>query len=372
MFIYIHLPFCLSRCIYCDFYVEIKAGTGRRRTYLSALMDEIRLCLEKQAHSPIETVYLGGGTPALFTASEIEEILSCLQLFAPLSSKTEITLEANPDRTASPLEAYRELGINRLSIGVQSFQSHELKRLSRIHSGEQACRFVDKAHEAGFENISVDLMYGIPEQTMVSWLNTLNRTADLGIEHVSMYGLKLEEGTILARLAAENRISLPEEDDTVDAYFQGVSFLESRGFRHYEMSNLAKPGVESRHNLNYWNNDSFWGFGVSAHGYVQGCRYENPRSLGQYLASPGRRTRLHQCSPQEQLENAFILGLRKREGVFIPALEEQYGFRFIQRYGKALERYFENGYLSLENGVLRLQLKAIPVSNEILALFIDE
>lgn len=372
MFIYIHLPFCLSHCIYCDFYVELKGTTERRRAYLEALKQEIRLGLDPvTAHSPIKTIYLGGGTPALFTAAEIEEILRCLSHYAPISPDAEITLEANPEGMASSPQEYRELGINRLSIGVQSLQPHELKRLSRVHRRDQIFRFMEAVKTAGFQNISIDLMYGIPEQTGESWQNTLEQVLTLGVTHISMYGLKVEAGTALDKLLAQGRMSLPPDEETVEMYFRAVDFLECNGFSLYEISNLAKPGCASRHNLNYWDNGEFWGFGVSAHGYVDGVRYENPRSLEAYLDEPGKRAGVHVCSEAEQLENALIFGLRKREGVSIPHLERQFRFDFNQRYGKAIQRFVDAGYLIRSaSGMLTLDRKAIPVSNEILTAFI--
>lgn len=370
MFIYIHLPFCLSHCIYCDFYVALNATEDRRRAYVDALKHEICLYLSQQENPSIETLYFGGGTPALFSAAEVEEILACLNTFASFVPNPEITLEANPEGMRSAPEEYRSLGINRLSIGVQSLQPNELKRLSRVHSRDQVFRFVEKVRQEGFENISIDLMYGIPEQTPESWEKTLEETARLEVAHISMYGLKVEEGTNLAKLIAQGRMTTPEDETTVDMYLQGVNHLESQGYQLYEMSNLAKPGRASRHNLCYWENREFWGFGVSAHGYIDGQRYENPRDLEAYLRKPGQRTAVHSCTDQEQLENALIFGLRLRKGISIPELEARYKFNFTERYGNALHRYFEADYLSLENGILKLSPKGIPVSNEILASFI--
>jgi oxygen-independent coproporphyrinogen III oxidase len=373
MFLYIHLPFCLSHCIYCDFYVELKATTDRRKAYLESLKQEITLSLQDRDNSPIETLYLGGGTPALFTAEEMGEILTHLKVYTAFSSTAEITLEANPEGMASSPRAYRELGVNRLSIGVQSLQPNELKRLSRIHSRDQVYRFLEEVRHGGFSNISIDLMYGVPEQTMASWEDTLAQVENLEITHISMYGLKVEEGTGLSKLIDQGRMQLPIDEQTVDMYFHAVSTLEDQGYRLYEISNLAKPGMASRHNLNYWDNGEFWGLGVSAHGYIDAHRYENPRDLKAYLENPGQRAEDHFCTEAEQLENAFIFGLRKREGVAVPELEAQYRFDFNQRYGKALARFFEDDFLTLDTaGTLALAPKAIPVSNEILAAFIGE
>lgn len=373
MFIYIHMPFCLSHCIYCDFYVELKATDDRRSRYLKALKQEISFYLGSMSEPlpEIQTLYIGGGTPALFTATEIEDLLKTVTQHTSFASDAEITLEANPEGTASPLRDYAMLGINRLSVGIQSMQPNELKRLSRVHSREQVFRFFDFIAQSGFHNISIDLMYGIPEQTQASWLNTLQQILTLPITHISMYGLKVEENTALAKLIQQGRMSTPPDDDAVDMYFEGIRYLEANGFEQYEISNFSRPGYASQHNLCYWNNEPFWGFGVSAHGYMNHIRYENPRNLEQYLEMPTVRTEEHPCCSQEQLENAIIFGLRKREGIDIQALENQYGICFKERYEKSLARYFDNDYLLQKDGKLFLTQKAIPISNEILATFIE-
>ncbi len=372
MFIYIHLPFCLSHCIYCDFYVELKATEDRRQAYLNALKQEIAHYLGQATHcSPIRTIYLGGGTPALFPAEEIASLLSLLQSFAPFAPDAEITLEANPEGMASLPSDYRQTGVNRLSIGVQSLQPNELKRLSRVHSRDQVFRFLDQVRTAGFQNISIDLMYGIPEQTMETWQDTLSQAVQLPIEHISMYGLKVEEDTALDTLIRQGRMALPMDEDTVDMYEFAVNYLAQQGFQLYEISNLSKPGFESRHNLNYWDNNEFWGFGVSAHGYINQVRYENARNLQHYQTNPILRVENHFCTPQEQLENALIFGLRKRAGVSIVELERRYSVDFEKQYLPRIQRYLDTGYLHLEDGFLKLDPKAIPVSNDILSAFMD-
>ena len=375
MHLYIHLPFCLSHCIYCDFYVELKATEARRRAYLNALITEINAYLGTQppeALQPIRTLYFGGGTPALFPAAEIQEILSAITRYAPFAADAEITLEANPEGMADDPACYRAIGMNRLSIGVQSFQPNELKRLSRVHSAEQARRFYAQVRAAGFDNVSLDLMYGIPEQTADSWQATLAEILALAPEHLSMYGLKVEPGTGMSTLVESGRMQLPVDDATVDMYFQALACLTPAGYQLYEISNLAKPGYESRHNLSYWENVPFWAFGASAHGYIDSIRYENPRDWDTYLADPTLRAESHFCSETEKLENAFIFGLRKREGLSIPALEATYGFNFQERYGRRLQRFFDLEMLSLDNHRLTLTEAAIPVSNEILAVFLED
>lgn len=371
MFIYIHLPFCLSHCIYCDFYVELKGTPDRRAAYLAALKQEITEAFSARDDlAPIQTIYLGGGTPGLFTAEEIGGILTQLGQYAPGIEQAEITLEANPDGLASSFSAYRAVGVNRLSMGVQSFQPHELKRLSRVHSKEDAIAAVSAAKAAGFDNISIDLMYGIPEQTQSSWADTLAQVVALDLPHVSLYGLKVEANTRLERLISQGRMATPPDEETVAMYLMACAQLERVGIHRYEISNFARPGFESKHNLAYWDNQEFWGFGVSAHGYIDGVRYENPRDLEAYLAHPSQRAEAHTVSEHEALENAFIFGLRKRQGVFVPNLEQQYGFDFSHTYLPDLARFIEWGLLTYDAGWLTLTLEGVPVSNDILVTFL--
>ncbi|MBY0405505.1 MAG: radical SAM family heme chaperone HemW [Cyanobacteria bacterium] len=287
MYVYCHIPFCVSHCIYCDFYVVLEKYGGKD-AYVDALIQEIngQLGNARNPIAPIETLYFGGGTPSLVSAEGYQRIFQALRQHTTFSESAEITLEANPkgfhptnDKSsymASPLEDYLACGFNRVSVGIQSFNSEELKRLSRIHSSQQAVDYVKALQSAGFQNISIDLMYGIPAQTLETWKQTLHQAVDLGIQHISMYGLKVEEGTPLEKLAQYPRYQTPNDERTVEMYVYAVDFLEEAGFLPYEISNLAKPGFASRHNLNYWNNGYFYGFGVSAHGYVADYRLKIP------------------------------------------------------------------------------------------------
>lgn len=370
MFIYIHVPFCPSRCIYCDFFVVLEKYGGQA-AYVKALQQEIKLRFEKadQPLSPIQTLYVGGGTPSLLCAEDYQAIFDTLQQYTPFAPNAEITLEANPKGMKDSPEQYLEVGFNRLSIGVQSWQDTELKKLSRIHTGLEAEQFIHEVHQAGFHNLSIDLMYGIPLQTQASWQSTLEKTASLPIQHVSMYGLKVEEGTPLQTLLDYRTYPLPQEDETVALYFQALDYLKAHGFQQYEFSNLAKPDYESKHNLNYWNNGFYYAFGPSAHGYVNHQRYENIRDLAAYLKNPLKGTQ-HPCPPQERLENALIFGLRKTEGVDIQALETEFNIDFRKQFGSVLYKFQPDGFLHLENNRLTLPTQAIPVSNSILAEFI--
>lgn len=379
MFIYLHVPFCVSRCVYCDFYVVLEKYGGKD-AYVDAVCREIDLRfadIDVSAFSEgIQTLYVGGGTPSLLSSKAYQRIFKQLNQYLPFAANAEITLEANPgakysEMTDSP-EAYLKAGFNRVSVGVQSFNNLELKKLSRLHSAEEAIAFLTHLKQAGFQNISLDLMYGIPLQTPESWRETLRQAIALEVQHVSMYGLKVEENTPLEKLtalqASRGSYPLPEEDAIVAMYFEGLELLRSAGFERYEFSNLAQPGKQSRHNLNYWDNGDYLALGVAAHGYWQNKRYEGLRDITQYLENP-LMGEVYDCPPEDRLENALIFGLRKAEGVDVSALEHEFQIDFRKQYAAVLQK-FEGEFLSFSNNRLILNESAIPVSNAILAEFL--
>jgi oxygen-independent coproporphyrinogen-3 oxidase len=381
MYIYLHVPFCQSRCIYCDFFVVLDKEGGQA-AYVDALCREIALRFDtldlKRWPEGIRSFYVGGGTPSLLPAADYARIFKTLNAYLAFHPKAEITLEANPGADRSEIadapEAYRAVGFNRISVGVQSFNDAELKKLSRIHSAAEAEAFVRQLQKTGWNNISIDLMYGLPLQTMASWEETLDRAIALEVQHISMYGLKVEEGTALKTLTtlspAAKGYALPNDDVNVGMYFEGLRRLQQAGFERYEFSNLAKPGYASQHNLNYWSNGEFMALGASAHGYLNGVRYETVPDMSAYLENP-LAGKTHVCSSQEQLENAIIFGLRKAEGIHIPALEREHGIDFGKRYWRIMEKYRGDFLEILENNRLVLTERAIPLSNTILAEFLD-
>jgi oxygen-independent coproporphyrinogen-3 oxidase len=362
MHLYIHLPFCRSRCIYCDFVVVLEKYGGQA-AYVHALLTELRAKLPPGGR--FETVYFGGGTPSLLPAPEIGRLLQAV----PLAPGAEIILEANPKAMADPPGAYLAVGVNRVSIGVQSLNDPELTKLSRGHTAQDAADLVQDFQAAGCRNISIDLMYGIPTQTQTSWANTLQAATALNTQHISFYGLKVEEGTPLATLTAKTQAyPLPEDAETVDMYFQGLAVLGQAGFQRYEFSNLAQPGFESRHNLNTWRNGEYIGVGAGAHGYWHGMRTENPRDVAAYVADPLGSAQLTPCPVQEQRENALIFGLRLREGVDIAHWQAAYGVDFDAQFGSVLARYPE--FFAWRGSRLCLTEAAIPVSNTLLCEFL--
>lgn len=330
---YIHVPFCSSRCVYCDFYVEL-SKYGRQEAFVQALQTEIRQAYQLYCNNadvfcaasvPLETLYVGGGTPSLLPAEAYHAILATLNSHQPFSPTTELTLEVNPNSIISPLAAYKTVGFNRISIGVQSFNPLELKKLSRQHSASQAIETVHQTIEAGFTNISIDLMYGIPTQTLQSWEATLTQALDLPITHISLYGLQLESGTALETLVhkAPAHYPLPTDTTNLAMYELAITLLTNAGFVQYEVSNFAKNHALSKHNLAYWHGNAFWGFGAGATGFVNGIRYENSQNLNAYITNPIHHEQETMVSPLEELENRFIFGLRLPTGIDIHTLQQQ-------------------------------------------------
>ena len=356
---------------------------GGQDTYVDTLCREINLRLKNKPNlPPIETLYIGGGTPSLLSASDYQRVFDTLRQYTRFAPNAEITLEANPLHLKDNPADYLSAGVNRLSIGVQSLNNDELKRLSRAHSAQQAVDFVKHMQQGGFNNISIDLMYGLPGQSLKSWRETLQQVIALDIQHVSMYGLKVENNTPLEHLQHFERYQIPEDDDTVAMYFKALSMLEEAGYQQYEFSNLALShnfespegdsiaDYRSKHNLNYWQNGEYYAFGASAHGYIDGTRYETVRDLERWLANP-LAGEYRPCLPKEQLENALIFGLRLRGGVDITALEKQYAIDFKSRFGSILEKYQPLGLMEVDGHWLKLTKAAIPLSNSILADFIN-
>lgn len=369
---YIHIPFCKSKCKYCSFvsYNRPEMMIG----YVYALLKDISVNYRGEE---LNTLYFGGGTPSLLPVDFLEKIIKPF-IF---SKNYEFTLEINPDdRDLDYFKQLKSLGVNRLSIGSQTFDDKILKLIGRRHNSEQITEAVNLAKEAGFENISVDLIYGLPTQTMDCLKKDLEKFLSLDIQHISTYGLKIEEESFWGKcynretnqlvLPDTDQIYLPpDEDEQADMYEGGVNkILENAGFYRYEVSNFAKAGFESRHNLNYWNNNEYYGFGAAAHGYVDGVRYSNYTSLEEYMAKP----HIHECgrtlSMQEKLEEEIFLGFRKRSGVNVSEIDQKYGIDFGSKYRHILEKYSD--FIEKTPSGYTFNLKGTLISNIILSEFI--
>ena len=364
--LYVHTPLCIKKCNYCDFcsYPESKAEW--RDSYIDTLCAEIDGYKEKKLS--VNTVFFGGGTPSLLTPFEFEKICSHITDSFTLDSSIEFTLEANPKTlTKEKLNAYMSMGVNRLSIGLQSIHENELKILGRIHNYSEFLESYTLARDCGIKNINLDLMYGIPAQSLQSFEKTLDTVLELSPEHLSLYGLILEEGTPFFELQAS--LDIPEEDTECDMYYLAARKLSSAGYSHYEISNYSKPGYECRHNLKYWHNESYVGIGVSAYSYLDGIRYGNTSEIDEYLSC--EREKYIQREESAELENEaydyVMLGLRLSEGISLSDYEKRFKNNFLTvERKKLIQKYSELGMIELVGDRLRLTDRGLYISNRIL------
>ena len=358
--VYIHIPFCRQKCRYCSFvsYPEL----DKKEQYLSALKKEIK---HGYRHEVLKTLYFGGGTPSLLRASEIADLTG---LFC-IDKNTEITVELNPEAvTFEYLCELKSAGVNRLSIGCQTFDDEKLAFIGRKHTSEDVIRVVNTAYKTGFENVSLDFIYGLPQQTVGGFERDLLKAVALGVQHISLYGLKIEEGCYFA---SHMPVNLPDQDLQADMYLKAIDILKSNGYGHYEMSNFAKPGFYSRHNLNYWDNNSYYGFGIAAHGYIDGVRYSNFENFNDYFNTPDRHGAEHFETEEEILEEEIFLGFRKMAGISVEEINKKFAIDFEKKYAAVLKKYLVSGHIIKENGRLKLTDQGILVSNIILSEFME-
>ena len=358
--VYIHVPFCKSKCHYCSFVSYPKPEL--KKDYLKVLELEIGSVYGGET---LNTLYFGGGTPSIL---EPDELLNLIKHFNILP-KTEITAELNPDDLSfGYLRGLYDVGINRISIGAQSFDDEILKLINRRHDSKQIIEAVENGKNAGFENISLDFIYGLPNQTKEMFFDDLKRAVNLEVSHISLYGLSIEENCYFYKNRPQN---LPDDDIQADMYLGAVELLKNAGFEHYEISNFAKSGFESKHNLNYWNNEEYYGFGCGAHGYLNGVRYGNKTKIEDYIENPLKRNEERIETEKNRLEEEIFLGFRKMNGIDVSQINSKFGIEFEEKYFKILKKYedlkllekTQNGYKLTPNGVL--------VSNTILAEFLQ-
>ena len=350
---YIHIPFCKSKCKYCSFVSFPK--TEQKRNYLDALKKEIK---HFYSGEHLETLYFGGGTPSLLTVEEFAEIKGLFNT----DKDTEITAELNPETlTFEYLKGLYEIGINRISIGCQTFDDEILQQIGRRHDAKQAENAVNFAKNAGFKNISLDFIYGLPNQTISGFEKDLNHAIELGVQHISLYGLKIDDGCYFASHYPEN---LPDEDTQADMYLKAIEVLKD--FEHYEISNFGLP---SKHNLNYWDNNSYYGFGVSAHGYTGNVRYANTSDLEEYIDNPLTQKTEKLLTKQEKLEEEIFLGFRKLKGIDVERINKTFGIDFEQKYAGVLRKYSD--FLIKTKDGYSLTTGGIMVSNVILSEFLQ-
>ena len=371
--LYIHIPFCKHKCVYCDFY-SLSGQESRMDDYTDALCAHLAEIAPFAAGHQVDTVYFGGGTPSYLGTKRLIKLLKTIQKKYRLDKQAEITLEANPDSAGDwkELRSLRRAGFNRLSLGMQSASDQELQAIGRVHTWEQVGTAVEAARKAKFENLSLDLIYGLPQQTMEQWQSNLTAAVDLAPEHLSCYGLKVEEGTPL--FAVRDTAGLPGDEQQADMYLWTVEFLAQMGYAQYEISNFAKPGRESRHNLKYWTLQEYVGFGPGAHSDFGGVRYAYDRDLEGYIQ--GVQTHAPMLSesesipPLERDTEWLMLGLRTVQGLDPKVFERRFRRRF-DCFHPFLEECRTAGYAVEEEGRWHLTPKGFLVSNQIIGGMLD-
>ncbi len=376
--LYLHIPFCVKKCNYCDF-LSAPAGEETRAAYVDALLEEIRGFDEPEDYEVV-TVFFGGGTPSILPGQAIFRIMEALREKFSFRKGAEITLEANPGTVdKEKLSFYKKAGINRLSFGLQSADAEELKRLGRIHTWEKFLESFQLAREAGFSNINVDLMSALPGQTKESWEKTLRQVLALQPEHISAYSLIIEEGTPFYQLyekdverrdAGEEPELIPSEEEERAMYEATGRILKEQGYLHYEISNYAKPGRECCHNLGYWQRRDYLGFGLGASTLLNPVRYKNTEDLEAYLGGDFSKKEFFVLTKDNQIEETMFLGLRVLEGVSKEQFREHFSCELRVVYRKELEKLEQEGLLEEEGDFVRLTSRGIDLSNPVLAEFL--
>ena len=373
--VYIHFPFCARKCHYCDF-PSYQGMEQWMEPYLEALFRELLQWKEKVCDCSVKSIYLGGGTPTLFSGEQIAGVLdACFKSFN-VQEDAEITIEANPG-TVDPdkLSALRKAGVNRLSIGLQAWQDKHLRFLGRIHSSGDFVKSLMDAKEVGFDNINVDVMFALPHQTIEDWLETLEKVCSFDVQHISMYSLKVENGTPLHRWYEEGKFSLPTQEEDRLMYYKGREFVSGFGFRQYEISNFAIPGRECVHNLIYWHNEEYIGCGSGAHSYFNNERFSNTSDVREYIRAINSGTQ--RISYREKIEEkderfeTIMLGLRLVEGVDKQRYKARFGRCIEYYYGEAIKKLVKQGLLIDDGASIRLTEKGMDVQNVALLEFMQ-
>lgn len=374
---YIHIPFCEHICHYCDFN-KFFIKTQPVDEYLAALEKEMQHTIEQKGEQELKTIFLGGGTPTSLTVSQLDKLMNSIhRVLKPTKNLIEFAVEANPDELSlEKLHVLKEAGVNRLSFGVQTFEDDLLKKIGRVHQKKDVLTSFERARAVGFDNISLDLMFGLPHQEKHHVMNSLETAFSLGAEHYSVYSLIVEPKTVFYNLMQKGKLHLPPQEREAEMYELVMDEMERRGLKQYEISNYAKPGFESQHNLTYWSNEDYFGFGAGAHGYVDGVRNVNAGPVKHYLelidqtGFPYKET--HQVTKAEQIEEEMFLGLRKIEGVKSADFQAKYGTAPEALFPTVLEELEEKGLIVKDDIGIRLTRKGKLLGNEVFQAFLGE
>lgn len=382
--IYIHIPFCRQKCFYCDF----PSFAGREKKidkYLQALEQEFALLRQRlypkdnvrdtESKFAPRTIYIGGGTPTALNAHQLKKLLKIVQKYVSVGEAEEFTVEMNPGTVdREKLLLLQQAGVNRLSVGVQSFDDHCLQKIGRIHTAQDAVNTIELAHNLGFDNISLDLIYGLPQQDREILTKSVERALTLPVQHISIYGLQLEEGTAFQRMADMGKLQLPTDELVETMYDYIVEKLPEAGYQRYEISNYALPGYESKHNLSYWQDVDYLGLGSGAHSYWQGTRYENPRGIDDYISvlEAGRlpATLEEQVDRQAHMEEYCFLGLRTTAGIDKNLFQQKFGVDLFTVYGRTIDKLVAQDLLQHTASGIALTTLGMKYGNQVFGEFL--
>lgn len=394
--LYLHVPFCIQKCNYCDFLSFQSTGTKEQEAYIRSLIQEIKYYGEVYRNTYyVDTIFVGGGTPSLIEGRLIREIITAVKENFCIDKNAEISMESNPKTlTESKLHTYMEGGINRLSIGAQSFDDKLLCFLGRAHKAEDFFTNYSLVRKCGFRNVNLDLMFAIPGQTMKIWMETLRRTIELEPEHISLYSLQLEEETPFFTMFQEGTLKVMDDELDRQMYHTALEALKGSGYFHYEISNVSKDGFPCRHNLKYWSMNHYLGLGLGAHSYIDGVRFSNLTNLDHYIqagiAANGKEINkkslpkgldseescspfvqwIHKNSKQENISEYLFTGMRKMQGVDLNDFENKFGLIPEALYGEILRKHQQNKLIEIVDGKLRFTEKGIDISNTVFAEFV--
>lgn len=367
--IYIHIPFCKKRCIYCDFY----STTDSRKIpqYIEAIKKEAALRKDYAGDETVETIYLGGGTPSQLTGQQVKDIIGHIYNIYSVSENAETTIEMNPDDISQPLlQSLKEAGVNRLSMGIQTFNEQNLKFLNRRHTAAEAIDKVKMCQDCGFDNISIDLIYGMPVESHDDWIADIEKAISLGTQHISAYHLIYEEGTRMTQLLEQGIITETDEEESLSQFKTMIDMLKSAGFVHYEISNFCKPGFESKHNSSYWKGKKYTGIGPSAHSFDGNNRQWNIANLDEYIYKVNNGQQFWEeeiLSTAEKYNDLILTSLRTMWGLDMNMLEKTFGKTYLDYCMKNAMPHIERGTLSLQDGIMKLTENGIFVSDDIMS-----
>lgn len=370
--IYIHIPFCTKKCGYCDFY-SVKWNEMQEYQYIQSAINEIKSYSALSKKFVVDSIYVGGGTPSIISPENLDNIIGTIRGIFAVNKDCEISMEANPNSLAKNLKIYKEIGINRLSIGVQSLNDDILKKIGRVHNSKKALEAIDRAKSYGFENINADVMFNIPSQTIDDINDTINQLIRKDIKHISFYSLKLENGTPMYTSEKNKEIIMPEEDYEREMYYVGRSIMENHNLRQYEISNFAVKGYECRHNLKYWNQEEYIGIGPSAHSFLGNMRFNNPPDLTEYILSGEDEIferNIQEFMGKEDLIFEYImLRLRLTEGLRFLDFENKFEIDFKETYAEQIEHLIRNNLVEANDEAVRLTNRGMDISNYVFEQF---